>query len=296
MTIHSYLQGGLGNQLFQYATARALSERYKVNFVLDKSWFDQSLEGVTPRKYQLDLLNIEKVVFSNHSFPTKPNRLEQFLQSTFSSRSFICYQRNAFSFDPSLFNLRNASNRDVYLYGYWQGFRYIEAIRPILQTEFQLRSGVSSHYHPFLEQIIDSASVMLHIRRGDYVESPSAAQFHGALSLDYYLNAIQSIQAIQPDAHYFVFSDDLPWAKAAMPSNIKITYVEHALEPDDAAQELQLMRECKHHIIANSSLSWWGAWLKKDVSGLVFTPDQWTNESKTDLPNLLPADWIRNTF
>jgi hypothetical protein len=111
MTIHSYLQGGLGNQLFQYAAARALSERYKVDFALDKSWFDQSLEGVTPRKYQLDLLNIEKIVFSNHSFPTKPNRLEQFLQSTFSSRPFICYQRNAFSFDTTLFNLSNVLHK-----------------------------------------------------------------------------------------------------------------------------------------------------------------------------------------
>jgi hypothetical protein len=296
MTIHSYLQGGLGNQLFQYAAARALSERYQVDFALDKSWFDQSLEGVTPRKYQLDLLNIEKVIFSNHRFPTKPNRLEQFLQSTFSSRPFICYQRNAFSFDPTLFNLRNASRRDIYLYGYWQGFRYIESICPILQTEFQLRSDVSSHYHPFLEQIVHSASVMLHIRRGDYVASPSATQFHQVLSLNYYLNAIKTIQAAQPDAHYFVFSDDLPWAKAAMPSNIKITYIEHALEPDDAAQELQLMRECKHHIIANSSLSWWGAWLKKDVRGLVFAPDQWISEPRTELANLLPMDWIKITI
>jgi hypothetical protein len=296
MTIHSYLQGGLGNQLFQYAVARALSEHYQVGFALDKSWFDQSLEGVTPRTFQLDLLNIDNIVDSNGPFPKKPNRLRQFLQSTFSNRPFVYYQKNAFSFDPTLFNLRNASNRDIYLYGYWQGFGYIEAIRPILQKEFQLRSGVSSHYQPLLKQINHSDSVMLHIRRGDYVASPSAAQFHRVLSLNYYLNAIKAIQAAQPDAHYFVFSDDLPWAKAAMPNTIPITYVEHALELDDAAQELQLMYACKHHVIANSSLSWWGAWLKKDLRGLVFAPDQWISEPRTELANLLPADWIKITI
>ena len=293
MTIHSYLQGGLGNQLFQYAAARAVSEHYKVDFALDKSWFDQSLAGVTPRKYQLDLLNIEKVNFSNHSFPTKPNRLDQFLQSTFSSRPFICYQPNAFSFDPALFNLRNVSNRDVYLYGYWQGFGHIEAIRPILEKEFQLRSRISAHYRPFLEQIMNSASVMLHIRRGDYVESPSAAQFHGVLSLDYYLNAIQAIQAIQADAHYFVFSDDLPWAKSMIPPGLPITFIDNSISMDAAAQELQLMRACKHHIIANSSLSWWGAWLKNNQNGIVFAPNRWINQDNSNLSDLLPPSWHR---
>jgi hypothetical protein len=293
MTIHSYLQGGLGNQLFQYAAARALSERYKVDFALDKSWFDRSLAGVTHRKYQLDLLNIEKIVFSNHSFPKKPNRLEQFLQSTFSSRPFICYQRNAFSFDPSLFNLRNASNRDVYLYGYWQGFRYIEAIRPILQTELQLRSRISAHYHPFLEQISDTASVMLHIRRGDYVESPPAAQLHGVLSIAYYLNAIKAIQEIQADAHFFVFSDDLPWAKSMLPPGLPITFIDNSISMDAAAQELQLMRTCKHHIIANSSLSWWGAWLKINQNGTVFAPNRWINQDNSNLSDLLPPSWHR---
>jgi hypothetical protein len=134
---------------------------------------------------------------------------------------------------------------------------------------------------------------MLHIRRGDYVNSPSAAKFHGVLPLSYYQQAIETLLLNKPDAHFFIFSDDLPWAKEALPKNLKITFVENALQADAAAQELQLMTECKHHIIANSSLSWWGAWLRQDGKGLVFAPNRWISDNSLDLSNLLPSSWRR---
>ena len=291
MAIYSYLQGGLGNQLFQYAIARALSERYQVNFALDRSWFAISQDGVTPRQFQLELLNIPGISYSNSPFPKKPSRLQRFLQNIVSSGPIIHYQKNAFDFDPTLFNLRNIKNRDLYLSGYWQGFPYIETIRPILQKDFELRASTSPHYQPYLKQIAESESVMLHIRRGDYIDSPSAAQFHGVLPLDYYLNAISAIQSTMADTHFYVFSDDLPWAKAALPKNLKMTFVENSMQADATVQELQLMRACKHHIIANSSLSWWGAWLKNNIDGLIFAPNRWIRDDKQDLTNLLPPQW-----
>lgn len=293
MAIYSYLQGGLGNQLFQYAIARALSAHYQVDFTLDRSWFDMPPEGVTPREFQLDLLNIQKIVVKSIPFPKKPNRLHQFLQTIFSNKPFIYYQKSAFDFNSTLLNLHNGANRDIYLSGYWQGFGYIENIHPVLQEEFDLRSDIDVHYQPFLQQIMNSESVMLHLRRGDYVHSPSAAQFHGALSLDYYQNAMQAIKAIQPDAHFFVFSDDLPWARANLPTGIPLTFIENSLSEDAAVQELQLMRNCKHHIIANSSLSWWGAWLKTNADGTVFAPNRWVNNANINLNKLLPPNWQR---
>lgn len=291
MAIYSYLQGGLGNQLFQYAIARALSEHYQVDFALDRSWFAIPQDGATPRQFQLELLSIPKISYSNSPFPKKPSRLQRFLQNTLSSGPIIHYQKNAFDFDSTLFNLRNIKNRDLYLSGYWQGFPYIEAIYPILQKDFELRASTSLHYQPYLQQIANSKSVMVHIRRGDYIDSPSAAQFHGVLPLDYYLKAISAIQSSKADAHFYVFSDDLPWAKAALPTNLKMTFVENSSQEDAAAQELQLMRACKHHIIANSSLSWWGAWLRKDADGLVFAPNRWIRDDKQSLINLLPPKW-----
>lgn len=293
MAIYSYLQGGLGNQMFQYAIARALSEHYQSTFLLDRSWFDVPQSETTPRPYQLDLLQIQNVANSDLIFPKKPNKLIKALQGFIPANPIVYYQQNAFEFDPSLFRLKRMAERDLFLFGYWQAYPYLEVIRPILQTEFKTKAPTPNHYQAYLQQIRSSESVMLHIRRGDYVNSPSAAKFHGVLPLSYYQQAIEVLLLQKPDSHFFIFSDDLPWAKEALPKNLKITFVENALQADAAAQELQLMTECKHQIIANSSLSWWGAWLKQDCNGLVFTPNRWICDNSLDLSNLLPTSWHR---
>jgi len=293
MAIYSYLQGGLGNQMFQYAIARALSEHYQSTFLLDRSWFDVPQSETTPRPYQLDLLKIQNVANNNLVFPKKPNKLVKALQGFIPANPIVYYQQNAFEFDPSLFRLKRLAERNLFLFGYWQAYPYMEAIRPILQTEFKTKASAPDHYQSYLEFIRSSESVMLHIRRGDYVNSPSAAKFHGVLPLSYYQQAIEVLLLEKPDSHFFIFSDDLPWAKEALPKNLKITFVENALQADAAAQELQLMTECKHHIIANSSLSWWGAWLRQDGKGLVFAPNRWISDNSLDLSNLLPSSWRR---
>lgn len=293
MAIYSYLQGGLGNQMFQYAIARALSEHYQSSFLLDRSWFDMPQSETTPRPYQLDLLQIQNVANSMLPFPKRPNKLIRALQGIVPLGPMVYYQKSAFDFDPSLFELKGVAKRDLFLFGYWQAYPYLENIRPILQTEFRTKIPTPHHYQTYLELIRTSESVMLHIRRGDYVDSPSAAKFHGALSPIYYQKSIEALLLNKPDAHFFVFSDDLPWAKEALPKNLKITFVENSLQADAAAQELQLMTECKHHIIANSSLSWWGAWLNKNCGGLVFAPNRWISDSSLDLSHLLPNHWQR---
>ena len=293
MAIYTYLQGGLGDQMFQYAIARALSEHYQSTFLLDRSWFDVPQAETTPRPYQLDLLNIQEVPMSKVAFPKRPDRLMRAVQKWLSLGPIIYYQQNAFGFDEGLLGLKAMHQRDLYLFGYWQAFPYLETIRPILQSEFKTKRSIADHYQAYLEKICSSESVMLHIRRGDYVHSPSAAKFHKALALSYYEQAIELLLLNKPNAHFFIFSDDLPWAKEALPKDLKMTFVENSLQADAAAQELQLMYACKHHIIANSSLSWWGAWLKQDCGGLVLAPNRWISDSSLDLSNLLPANWQR---
>jgi hypothetical protein len=175
MAIYSYLQGGLGNQMFQYAIARALSEHYQSAFLLDRSWFDVPQAETTPRPYQLDLLNINEGLDSEVAFPKRPNKLMRSLQKWLPVGPVIYYQQNAFEFDARLLYLKAISQRDLFLFGYWQAFPYIEAIRTILQGEFKTKKSIAEHYQPYLEQIRSSEAVMLHIRRGDYVNSPSAA-------------------------------------------------------------------------------------------------------------------------
>lgn len=291
MAIYSYLQGGLGNQMFQYAIARALSEHYQSSFLLDRSWFDLPQIETTPRPYQLGFLKIQEVAQTTVGFPKRPNRLKRLLQQFLPFGPIVYYQQNAFEFDAELLNLDGLGQRDLFLFGYWQALPYLEPIKMILQQEFKTQHAISDHYQSYLEHICTSESVMLHIRRGDYVNSPSAAKFHGALALSYYQQAIEELLLNKPNAHFFIFSDDLPWAKEALPKDLQISFVENALQADDAAQELQLMCACKHHIIANSSLSWWGAWLKQDCGGFVFAPNRWISDSSLDLSNLLPAHW-----
>jgi hypothetical protein len=293
MAIYSYLQGGLGNQMFQYAIARALSEHYQSPFLLDCSWFDVPQSETTPRPYQLDLLQIQNTAKSNLDFPKKPHRWLRILQTLLPSSQIVYYQQNAFGFDPSLFQFKDMAERDLFLFGYWQAYPYLENIRPILQTEFKTKAPTPDHYQNYLDHIRTSESVMLHIRRGDYVNSPSAAKFHGVLPLSYYQQAIEALSLQKPQAHFFIFSDDLPWAKEALPQDLRMTFVENAMQADSAAQELQLMTLCKHHIIANSSLSWWGAWLRTNSNGLVYAPNRWISDSSLDLSNLLPTSWNR---
>ncbi len=279
--------------MFQYAIARALSEHYQSTFLLDRSWFDVPQSETTPRPYQLDLLQIQNTAKSNLDFPKKPHRWIRALQRLLSSGPIVYYQQNAFEFDPLLFQFKSMAKRDLFLFGYWQAYPYLENIRPILQSEFKTKAPIPDHYQIYLEHIRTNESVMLHIRRGDYVNSPSAAKFHGVLPLSYYQQAIQALLLNKPNAHFFIFSDDLPWAKESLPKDLKVTFVENALQADAAAQELQLMTACKHHIIANSSLSWWGAWLKQDCNGLVFAPNRWISDSSLDLSHLLPTSWNR---
>jgi hypothetical protein len=293
MAIYSYLQGGLGNQMFQYAIARALSEHYQCTFSLDRSWFNLQQSETTPRSYQLEFLKIHEVVQSKVDFPKRPNRLKRLLQKLLPFGSIVCYQKNAFEFDAGLFNLNGLGQRDLFLFGYWQAFPYIKPIRLILQQEFKTKQPISNHYKDYLDHIRASESVMLHIRRGDYVDSPSASRLHGVLPLSYYDQTIEKLLLYYPASHFFVFSDDLNWAKEALPKNLNMTFIENSHQSDAAAEELQLMYECKHHIIANSSLSWWGAWLKQDDRGVVFAPKRWINDSSFDTSNLLPESWQR---
>jgi len=291
MTIYSYLQGGLGNQMFQYAIAKALSERYRAAFVLNYSWFNAPQGDATPRELQLNHLKIQDIAFVDEVFPKKLGKFRRILQPFLPAQPLVIYQRNAFDFDPTLFNLKDILNKDLYLSGYWQAFPYIEAIKEQLKEEFQTKDNLSNIYQNYLKEIKSSESVMVHIRRGDYVHLPTASQYHGTLPISYYLTIMNELLGFKPHAHFFIFSDDLDWAKEELGTDFEITYIEHVQTSDAPAQELQLMRACKHHIIANSTLSWWGAWLKQDPSGLVYAPSLWIRDANLDTSELLPAKW-----
>ena len=292
MNITTQIQGGLGNQLFQYATGKALSSRLQGPLLLDIDWFNHGWEDVTPRHFLLPELKLSYQLTASGLDIKPPKRWRRIAQMFLPLNPYVLKDR-PFRFNQSLGTFKPYASQDIYLMGYWQSYRYFDSIRKELITQIQPAVGVLPHYQDYLAKIQSSLSAMIHIRRGDYVHLPVAAKVHGFLGLDYYQQGMDILLASNPDTQFFVFSDDLDWAKANLPHQDKVTFIQSANQPSDPVQELFLMTQCQKHLIANSSLSWWGAWLCDQPNSQVIAPRQWTNDLDKNWDDLLPAQWQR---
>jgi hypothetical protein len=292
MNITTQIQGGLGNQLFQYATGKALSVRLKGSLQLGIDWFNHDWEDVTTRHFLLPNLRVKYELKTGSTITRAPKLWRRIAQQFLPWTPYVLTER-PFRFDAKLIHIKPYANQDIYLLGYWQSFRYFEAIRDALIQEIRPVHDLSKSYQKYLNQIQSSSSVMIHIRRGDYVHLPVAAKIHGFLGLDYYQKGMEIILASDPNIQFFVFSDDLEWAKANLPHQDKMTFIHSTEEKTAPIQELFLMIQCQKHLIANSSLSWWGAWLSNSANPQVIAPLKWTNDTDKSWDDLLPAQWQR---
>jgi hypothetical protein len=198
--------------------------------------------------------------------------------------------------DSLLFNpVFNELPDSTYLSGYWQSFRYFSDIAEDIYADLQPTEELSLQSKGMGEQIESCESVAIHVRRGDYVSLKSAAAVHGALVNSYYVSTIEYICDTLVNPYFFVFSDDPDWCKV----NLKfptgsVTYIAHN-SGSAAWQDLILMSRCRHNIIANSSFSWWGAWLADQLYGtkdrLVFAPQQWFTGKIHDTKDRFPNHW-----
>jgi hypothetical protein len=178
--------------------------------------------------------------------------------------------------------------KSVYLVGYWQSEQYFKDIESLLRREFTFKTAPDAkNAHPVaLIQSVQAVSV--HIRRGDYVANPHTHEFHGSVSLEYYHIAADKIAQAVTDPHFFVFSDEPEWAQEHLKLNYPTTFMAVSGQGKDY-EDLRLMSLCKHHIIANSSFSWWGAWLSINPNKVVFAPTRWFNQ--LDARDLIPETW-----
>ncbi len=180
--------------------------------------------------------------------------------------------------------------RRVLVRGYWQCKDYLDGVTEQVRSEFRFRDppvGRNAEYLAAIERC--NSSVSLHIRRGDYQHVANGSII---LPLGYYREAIRRCSKNISDPHYFVFSDDLEWARDNLPAGIDATFVEGNAQ-DEAHEDLRLMAACKHHIIANSSFSWWGAWLNPFEAKIVIAPKYWMMKKDTLYSDLFPASWIQ---
>jgi len=283
------LIGGLGNQMFQYAVARRLAHVHHMRLKLDISGFkDYEL-----RRYELDCLNIlaeiasesELARFKKHASVNKwVSRLTG--KPLFYSGAVI--RERFFQFDPLILKL----NRSVYLEGYWQSEKYFKDIEGIIRREFTIRHEPDRMNTELAAQIHGKNSIALHVRRGDYLSNPVTSKYHGTCSINYYRQAAQRIANSVSQPHFFAFSDDPEWVRENLKLGLPITYVSHN-GADKNYEDLRLMSLCKHHIIANSSFSWWGAWLNGNADKIVIAPVKWFDRDEIDTSDLIPKGWIR---
>lgn len=288
------LYGGLGNQLFQYAAARALAARCAVPLVLDLSWFDNipSSDAITPRNYALSPFALNARVQSI-GFYTQPQSLlkkafRRMLRQLGLPSTGGVYFEKSFGFDPNV----NTLSPPVCLNGHWQSLKYFSDAQDLIRAEIGRVGDLSEKSRALHTEISSTDAICLHVRRGDYVTNKNAAQFHGLCSMDYYRQGVQITSAELKNPHGYVFSDDPEWVRHNLDVGLDFTVVD-VNGPDDAHQDLWLMAACKNFVIANSSLSWWGAWLGAYPHKRVVAPLAWFKDAQRDTRDLIPGDWVR---
>jgi len=276
------LIGGLGNQMFQYAAGRALALRRGVALELDDGWLRKTQPNVIARTYELDCFPIDAKVRTVYP-RTRVRRVCEFLHLA----PPVWREQQDYRFDPRTLDLPGR----IRLVGYWPSERYFADQEAQIRRDFELAEPSDERNQATAQKIQGTNAVAIHVRRGDYVDNPSTKSFHGLLSLDYYRTAVNRIIEEVRDPHFFVFSDDPDWCRNNLEVGTETTYVDQ--NGGRGASDLWLMSQCKHNIIANSSFSWWGAWLNRGREKIVIAPARWVADPSTDTSDVIPAGWIR---
>jgi len=290
--IISKVIGGLGNQMFQYAAGRGLSLRHNTSYALDISGFNnytlhQGFELGHVFTGIFNVCNEADVQKTLGWWSAKSmHRIFSHLPGFITKNSKLALEPY-FQYWPGVEHLSS----DCYLSGYWQSERYFLDFESQIRTDFSFVRPPTGLNATIAEAIRHCNSVSLHVRRGDYVSNPHTLATHGLCSPSYYEAAIRYMSERVGGAHLFVFSDDMDWVKSNIAINLPHTYVQHN-HGADSHNDMMLMSMCQHHIIANSSFSWWGAWLNPNAGKIVVAPKRWfTNQRNVE--DLIPGEWVK---
>jgi hypothetical protein len=288
------LRGGLGNQMFQYAIGRAIALRHDTTLRFDL----QEMVPYHGRAYGLPVWRIEGEPASRMD-GLRMRVLNQVSRTLHPSAPYYRHPviiEREFTFDSNFLEAK----RDCWLFGYWQSEKYFEAVADQVRADFTSVSEISTTSRAVEREILASGnrSVFLHVRRTDYVRCLTTLQAHGSCSIEYYLRAADFIAQQVRDPHFFAFSDEPEWVRDNLHLPYRTTIVSHN-KPGDAFhvgsehEDLWLMSRCRHAVLANSSFSWWGAWLNSERERIVIAPQRWFGTLNYNTRDLIPAGWIR---
>jgi hypothetical protein len=276
------LEGGLGHQLFQYAAGRRLSIARGVPLLIDRSAVDA---GAWP--YALSPFNIVEQFSptgARAAFETR-TLLQRAIGRL--GRRWLVRERSP-RFESRMLSLTGR----VYLDGRWQSAQYFADAEETIRREITWKVPPVSWSADLLARIESQTAVSVHVRRGNHVSDPRIAGIHGTCPVSYYRRAWRLIRERVRDPWFLVFSDDPAWARA------QLTFLEPAKFVSDPGhrpdhEDLWLMTQCTHHVIANSSFSWWGAWLAETAGTVVVAPDRWFADPAHDGRDVVPPGWAR---
>ena len=291
------ITGGIGNQLFQYAFVRSLSIKLNQKFKLDLSWYrdyhkfeeESNPNAATKRTYLLDKFNIKNNLLNplylsisyrlnNYSFLNKVKKypiLNHFTYSTITESEF------------DINKVQNLKN--VYLSGFWQKNDLFEKYSNLIGEEFTLKNKLSVENELFLNKIEQSTSIAIHIRRGDLLSRPAAVAEQPYSTEKYYFGSINIMKEKLKNPELFVFSDDIDWVNNNFNFDLPTTFIDND-GPD--YEHFYLMCNCKHQIIANSTFSWWAAWLNNYQEKIIISPKWWYRDPvKNESVIRIPQDW-----
>lgn len=283
------MEGGLGNQMFQYAIAKSIARKNNDIFKIDLSFYaNQNL-----RQYELHYFSIDGSVANQSecsilrggygSIRKIMTRLGVNLKvpASYISESKLGETK----FQSSVYNLKGS----MYLEGYWQNEEYFKDIRDEILQDFGIKDKLSDNAIEHLEGIKTRCSVSLHIRRGDYLSNSEANNVHGICGLDYYQKAVKYISCVVENPVVYVFSDDIEWCKKNLGFLANKVFVDNT---ETVVDDLELMKNCNHNIIANSTFSWWGAWLNINSDKIVIAPKKWFCSENMQHLTIAPKEWM----
>ncbi len=289
------LTGGLGNQMFQYAFGRALSVKYNTDLVLSTSYLQSKLpfkKWATPMQYELGIFNVnailEKNLFSGKIlYPFA--KAEYLFREKWDKMRYNAVDENDFSFQPHLLDTPDNS----FIRGSFQSERYFKEIESVVRKELTFNVTLNGENGLWKNRIENSNAISIHIRRGDYIALKQNVNKFAQIPLSYYQQAMEYTAARVKDPVFFVFSDDISWVKTNLKSNFPIHFIDNNNTSVTSHFDMQLMAACKHHIICNSTFSWWGAWLNNYSDKIVVAPSMWFSGNRRDSKDIIPEYWIK---
>jgi len=282
------LQGGLGNQMFQYATGKAVAKRNQTSLQLDLDFLlDRSSDNGSHfvfRNYDLDVFRL------NASFATQGQEQKYKSQSVLDKiasgfKNKKVYKELFFHYDENALDQKP----DLYLDGYWQSPLYFESIEQELRKDFVFAHGIEETSNEVFREIESTDSICVNVRRGDFLTN----SFHGVCDMNYFKQAIEFIGDKLSNPHFFVFSDDLRWCEENFKLEFPMTLVGEEHNGFKYSNKLQLMSSCKHFIIPNSTFAWWAVWLCNRNDNIVIAPKKWFADETINTNDLIPQRWLR---